>query len=187
MEDPNVLHGYRTADDAGVYRLSADLALVQTVDFFPPVVDDPFAYGSIAAANSLSDIYAMGAKPVSALNVLGFPRKKMSNEDVEEILRGASKKTLEANCPIIGGHTIEAPEPFFGLCVTGAVHPERFITNGGGRAGDVLVLTKPLGTGVITTAAKAGLVTKEVLERATEVMNTLNRSASEAMLRAGAT
>jgi selenide, water dikinase len=186
IDNPNVLQGYKTADDAGVYRISDDIALVQTVDFFPPIVDDPFMFGSIAAANSISDIYAMGAKPVSALNILGFPRKKLTNDDIEDILRGAAEKANEAGCPIIGGHTIEAPEPFFGLSVTGIVHPERFITNGGGRAGDLLVLTKPIGTGVITTAVKADLVPAEILKRAMDIMNTLNRSASEAMLIAGA-
>jgi len=186
LEHPDVLGGYQTADDAGVYRISDDLALVQTVDFFPPIVDDPFTYGAIAAANSLSDIYAMGAKPLSALNILGFPRKKLSVEVVEIILRGAVEKAREADCPIIGGHSIDSPEPFFGLSVTGAVHPGRFITNGGGRPGDSLVLTKPIGTGILTTASKAGLISDELNGLAIEVMNTLNRAASEAMLAAGA-
>lgn len=186
IDDPNILMGYRTSDDAGVYRLSDELALVQTVDFFPPIVDDPFHYGSIAAANALSDVYAMGGRPLTALNVLGYPGKKMSDEVVGMILAGAAEKAREAGCPVLGGHTIESTEPFFGLCVTGVVHPEKFISNSGGRPGDALILTKPIGTGIIVTAAKADMVPEKVLDGAIMIMETLNRVASEAMVKAGA-
>jgi selenium donor protein len=187
LSDPNVLQGFQTSDDAGVYRLNDELALVQTVDFFPPILDDPFHFGSIAAANSLSDVYAMGGKPLTALSVLGYPSNKLPTQIVEQILTGAIEKAREAGCPILGGHTINSEEPFFGLAVTGSVHPNKFVSNTGGGAGDVLVLTKPIGTGIITTAAKAGLIPNEILTRTIEIMCALNNKASEAMMKAGAT
>ncbi|HPN93387.1 MAG TPA: selenide, water dikinase SelD [bacterium] len=186
LDNPNILQGYLTADDAGVYRLDDSTALVQTVDFFPPVVDDPYYYGAVAAANSLSDVYAMGARPVVAMNVLGFPRKKLDNLTVEKILLGAVEKSREADCPIVGGHTIDAPEPFFGLSVTGLVNPAKFIGNNGGKAGNLLVLTKPIGTGALTTAAKAELIGEELLRETIRTMATLNKQASKAMASAGA-
>ena len=148
--------GISTRDDAAVYRLSDDLALVQTVDVFTPVVDDPFQYGAISVANALSDIYAMGARPLLALNIVGFPRGKLPLDVLGEILRGGAAKAEEAGVLIVGGHSIDDPEPKYGLAVTGTVHPQKIVTNAGGRPGDVLVLTKPLGLGVITTGIKQG-------------------------------
>ncbi len=185
FDSADVLQGFATADDAGVFRLNDELAIVQTVDFFPPIVDDAYDYGAIAAANSLSDIYAMGARPASALSVLGYPAKKMPRDVVAEILRGAFETARSAECPVIGGHTINAPEPFFGLAVTGTVHPDKFIKNGGGKAGDLLVLTKPIGTGIATTAARAGLASVELMAAAVGTMKKLNKEASEAMSAAG--
>src|SRR5947209_261337 len=156
-ENSNVMVGYGTADDAGVYRLRDDLALVQTVDFFTPIVDDPFAFGRIAAANALSDIYAMGATPVSALNLVAFSLEQLGEELLLEILRGGAAICAEAGVAIVGGHSIDDREPKFGMAVTGTVHPDSVITNAGGRAGDALVLTKPLGAGAVSTAVKRGL------------------------------
>ncbi len=184
--DPNLLVGADPADDAAVYRLNDDLALVQTVDFFTPIVDDPYTFGQIAAANSLSDVYAMGAQPLTALNIVGFPIKSLPAQVLGEILRGGADKAREAGVPIVGGHTIDDTEPKYGLSVTGTVHPQRFITARGGRAGDVLVLTKPLGTGTISTALKAGSATTTHVDQAVRWMTTLNRAASSAMLMAGA-
>lgn len=181
-----MLVGTDTADDAGVYRLSEDLALVQTVDFFTPIVDDPYCYGQIAAANALSDIYAMGAKPLSALNIVCFPVETLPLEILAEILRGGADKAAEAGIPIIGGHTIKDHEPKYGLAVLGVVNPRSVVTNAGARPGDALVLTKPLGSGVASTAIKAGLATPELAQQATDSMATLNRAASEAMLVVGA-
>jgi selenide,water dikinase len=183
-DDPNVLVSFDTADDAGVYRLRDDLALVHTVDFFTPIVDDPYDFGRIAAANALSDVYAMAASPVSALNLVAFSLERLGAEVLVEILRGGATVAAEAGCAIVGGHSIDDPEPKYGLAVTGVVHPGRLITNGSARAGDKLVLTKPLGAGAVSTAIKRGL--DAPLEKAVEVMTKLNREASEAAVRADA-
>ncbi|MDB5059629.1 MAG: segregation protein [Chloroflexi bacterium] len=184
--DPNLLVGINTADDAGVYRLSAELALVQTVDFFTPVVDDPYWFGAIAAANALSDIYAMGGKPLTALNIVGFPASTLPLDVLAEILRGGADKVREAGATIVGGHTVDDDEPKFGLAVTGLIDPRHIIVNAGGKPGDVLVLTKPLGSGIATTAIKRGLATDHLRDTVTALMATLNRAASEAMLEVGA-
>ena len=176
--------GVATSDDAAVYRLSADTALVQTVDFFPPVVDDPYDYGAISAANSLSDIYATGARPITALNIVAFP-DDLPRELLKEVLRGGAEKAAEANVPIVGGHTIKDPEPKYGLAVTGLAHPDRVLTNAGARPGDVLVLTKPIGSGVITTAAKLDRADPGVVASAIGHMSSLNKRASEAALEVG--
>ena len=177
--------GTETGDDAGVYRLGDDVALVMTVDFFPPVVDDPYAFGSIAAANSLSDVYAMGGKPLLALNLVGFP-VDLPKEILATILQGGYAKAQEAGCLIVGGHTVDDPEPKFGLAVVGTVKPGAQVTNAAAKPGDQLVLTKPIGTGIITTAAKRGTVEAAVLEGAIDTMSALNRAASEAMIKVGA-
>jgi len=187
LEDPNTLVDASTGDDAAVYRLSADRALVVTTDFFTPIVDDPYDFGRIAAANALSDIYAMGGRPLFALNLVGFPRKLLGEGLLEEILRGGGQVAREAGVPILGGHSIDDAEPKYGLVAVGEVHPDRIATNAGAHPGDMLVLTKPLGSGVIATAIKAGAANDGVLSAAVEVMSTLNRGASEAMLAAGAT
>jgi selenide,water dikinase len=176
----NVLVGYETADDAGVYRLSADLALVQTVDFFTPIVDDPFTYGAIAAANALSDVYAMGGRPISALTLVAYP----ANGEVsvlQEILRGGAEKIREAGAVILGGHSVNDEDIKFGYAVTGSIHPDRIWTNTGARPGDVLVFTKRLGTGVISTALKRGLTREEDVAASIGSMLTLNRAAAEAL------
>jgi selenide,water dikinase len=183
--DPNVLVGYGQADDAGVYRLSEDLALVHTVDFFTPIVDDPFDFGRIAATNALSDVYAMGATPVSALNLVAFPLADLGENVLLDILRGAADVAQGAGVAILGGHSIEDAEPKFGMSVTGIVHPDAILTNAGARAGDVLVLTKPLGVGAISTAHKRR-VGDPPLAEAVSVMTTLNRDASIAARGAGA-
>ena len=180
--DENVLVGFDTADDAGVYKLSPECALVQTVDFFTPIVDDPYTFGAIAAANALSDVYAMGGRPVSALSILAYPGAG-DLDDLEQILKGGADKIHEADCSIVGGHSINDAEIKFGYAVTGLVHPERVKTNAGARAGDLLVFTKRLGTGVIATALKRGLAAAEHVGAATESMLALNRRACEAMLR----
>ncbi len=178
--------GIDTSDDAGVYRISADVALVQTVDFITPIVDDPFLFGQIAAANSLSDVYAMGGRPLTAMNVVGFPSKKLDRAVLVDILKGGGEKVREAGAVIVGGHTVEDEELKYGLSVTGLVHPGRVITNQGAVPGDALVLTKPLGTGLVSTAAKRGKAPKEALAAATDSMLRLNRNACEAMIEAGA-
>jgi selenide,water dikinase len=185
MNNPNVLVGFNSVDDAGVYKLRDDLALVQTVDFFPPVVDDPYDFGAIAAANSLSDIYAMGGKPLSALNLLGFPPKSVPLWAVDEILRGGAEKVQEADVVIIGGHTLKTKEPLYGLAVTGTIHPDKIISNATAKAGDSLILTKPLGIGLITTAIKKQQVEEKWVKEAVKTMTFLNRLASEAMLEVG--
>ena len=185
VEDPNVLVGHATGDDAAVYRVSADRALVVTADFFTPIVDDPFDFGRIAAANALSDIYAMGARPLFALNLVGFPRKLLPEGILEEILRGGADVAREAGIPILGGHTIDDAEPKYGMVAVGEVDPERMVTNAAGRPGDVLVLTKALGAGVVATAVKAGAAPDRVVRAAVESMATLNRGAAEAALAAG--
>jgi selenide,water dikinase len=174
-----------TADDAGVYRLTPDLALVQTVDVFTPIVDDPYWFGVIAAANALNDVYAMGGTPRLALNFAGFPRAKLPLEVLGEIFRGGGEKCTEAEVIVIGGHTIEDPEPKYGLAVTGFIHPDRIVTNATARPGDRLVLTKPLGMGVITTGIKQDLTSGETVREAIEVMAALNRDAAAAMLEVG--
>ncbi len=185
MKDPNVLVGFNSVDDAGVYKIREDLALVQTVDFFPPVVDDPYEFGAIAAANSLSDIYAMGGKPLSALNLLGFPPKSVPLWAVDRILRGGLDKAQEADVVIIGGHTLKTKEPLYGMAVTGTIHPDEIISNATAKVGDSLVLTKPLGIGLITTAIKNQQVEEKWIAEAVKVMTRLNKSASEAMLEVG--
>jgi selenide,water dikinase len=187
QSDPNVLVGFHTADDAGVYRLPGDLgaslALVQTVDFFTPIVDDPFTFGQIAAANSLSDIYAMGGRPLTALSIVGFPNSGKDVAVLEQIMLGGLSKMQEAGCAVIGGHSIGDEEIKFGYAVTGLVNPERLLSNSAARAGDVLILTKRLGTGAIGTAIKKGRASGESTLAAIESMSMLNRAAGEAALR----
>jgi selenide,water dikinase len=178
----NVLVGMELFDDAGVVKVSDDLAVVTTVDFFTPVVDDPFEFGAIAAANSLSDIYAMGARPISAINVVGFPEGKIPLEYLRKIIDGGLTVAEEAKMPIVGGHTIKSPEPFYGLSITGSVHPDRIFTNSRAKTGDFLYLTKPIGTGVITTAAKNGKASDSVIAEAITIMKKLNRSAAEILI-----
>ena len=173
-------------DDAGVVKVRDDLALVQTIDIFPPVVDDPYWFGRIAAANSLSDIWAMGGTPVSAVNFVGYPLAKLGGDILQKILQGSFDAIEEADCAMAGGHSIQDEEVKFGLAVTGVIHPERIVRNTGARAGDRIVLTKPLGIGCLTTALKAGAVAPAHIEAAHRVMARLNRSACAAMLRAGA-
>jgi selenide,water dikinase len=177
----NVLVGFDTADDAGVYRLTAECALVQTVDFFTPIVDDPYTFGAIAAANALSDVYAMGGKPVSALSILAWPAK--GDLDVlAQVLKGGAEKIHEGDCALIGGHSVADNEIKFGYAVTGTIHPERIKANAGARPGDALVLTKRIGTGVISTALKRGIARAPDVAASVESMLTLNRAACEAML-----
>ena len=180
--DPNLLVGFDKSDDASVYKVSDDLALVQTVDFFPPIADDPYLFGQIAAANALSDVYAMGGEPKLALNLMCVP-EDMPREAVHAILRGGYDKVYEAGCLITGGHSIFDKEPKYGLAVTGFVHPGRVLTNSGARPGDVLLLTKPLGIGVLTTANKADLAPAEAMDRAYGLMTTLNRAARDVMVK----
>jgi selenide, water dikinase len=183
--DDNLLVGLDTGDDAGVYRLSLDLAIVQTVDFFTPIVDDPYVFGQIAAANSLSDVYAMGGRPVTVMNIVCFPIAERGPAELVEILRGGADKVAESGAALVGGHSVEDPEPKFGLSVTGVVDPARIGTNAGARPGDRLVLTKPLGTGIITTAAKFGDCPPGVLDAACRSMVTLNAAAAAAMCSVG--
>jgi selenide, water dikinase len=184
--DPNLLVGTQTSDDAGVYRLRDDLAIVQTADFFTPIVDDPYDFGRIAATNALSDVYAMGGRPVSALNLVAWSVEDLGAEMLGEVLRGGHDVISAAGAVIVGGHTIDDPEPKYGLAVTGVVDPAEVITNAGGRAGDALVLTKPLGAGAVTTALKKGLADEDVLALAVEVMTELNAAAAEAARASGA-
>lgn len=179
--DANLLVGYDKSDDASVYRVSDELAIVQTTDFFPPIVDDPFMYGQIAATNALSDVYAMGGEPKLALNIMCIP-EKMDKATVQEILRGGYAKAYEAGAIITGGHTIHGAEPIYGLAVTGFVQPERVWKNSGAQPGDVLLLTKPLGVGILTTAAKAGLVEQELLDKLYVQMSTLNKYAHDVLV-----
>lgn len=179
--DSNLLVGYDKSDDASVYRVSDELAIVQTTDFFPPIVDDPFMYGQIAATNALSDVYAMGGEPKLALNIMCIP-EKMDKATVQEILRGGYAKAYEAGAIITGGHTIHGAEPIYGLAVTGFVKPENVWTNSGAQPGDVLLLTKPLGVGILTTAAKAGLVEQELLDKLYVQMSTLNKYAHDVLV-----
>ncbi len=180
--DPNLLVGYDKSDDASVYRVSDELAIVQTTDFFPPIVDDPFMYGQIAATNALSDVYAMGGEPKLALNIMCIP-EKMDKATVQKILRGGYAKAYEAGAIITGGHTIHGAEPIYGLAVTGFVKPENVWTNSGAQPSDVLLLTKPLGVGILTTAAKAGLVEQELLDKLYVQMSTLNKYAHDVLVK----
>jgi selenide,water dikinase len=172
-------------DNAGVYKLSADLAIVQTIDFFTPIVDDPFMFGQIAVANSLSDIYTMGGKPITALNIVCFPTKTMEMSILKEVLRGGAEKLREAGVVLIGGHSIDDIELKYGVSVTGTVHPKLMITNGGALPGDRLILTKPLGTGIISTAIKAGIAGKQLIDEVSQSMAALNKPAAEVMLADG--
>ena len=180
--DPNLLVGFDKSDDASVYKISDDLALVQTVDFFPPIADDPYTFGAIAATNALSDVYAMGGEPKLALNIMAVP-EGMPSEAVHEMLRGGYDKVYEAGALITGGHSILDPEPKYGLAVTGFVHPDRMLTNSGAKPGDVLLFTKPIGIGILTTAAKADMLTPELEKRMTDLMMTLNKAARDAMVK----
>ena len=181
LQDPKLLVGFDKSDDASVYQVTEDLALVQTVDFFPPIADDPYTFGAIAATNALSDVYAMGGEPRLALNIMAVP-KDLPREAVHEILRGGYEKAYEAGVIITGGHSILDPEPKYGLAVTGFVHPQKVLTNSGAQPGDVLLLTKPLGIGVLTTANKAGLLEPETLAYANQLMTTLNKVARDVMV-----
>lgn len=182
----NVLVGFGTADDAGVYKLRDDLAIVQTVDFFTPIVDDPYDYGRIAAANALSDVYAMGGVPISALNIAAFPIDTLDAGVLERILEGGAAIAREAGVAILGGHTVKDSEPKYGMAVTGTIDPTRIVTNANARPGDVLILTKPLGTGVLATALKRGAISEQAMQEAVIWMATLNDRASGAMIAAGA-
>lgn len=184
--DPNVLIGFGTSDDAGVYRVSDDLAIVQTVDFFTPIVDDPYDFGRIAATNALSDVYAMGGTPMTALNICAFPIKRFGTEVFARVVAGGAAVAATAGVAIVGGHTIEADEPTYGMSVTGRVHPDRIVSNAGARPGDVLVLTKPVGTGVLATALKRDAIAADRMAGAVQWMTRLNGAASQAMLAAGA-
>ena len=184
VDHPDLLVGSVTGDDAAVYRLDDKTALVVTVDFFTPITDDPYEFGAVAAANSLSDVYAMGGRPLLALNVVGFPAA-LAADMLGDVLRGGHDKAAEANCLIVGGHTVDDNEPKYGLSVVGLVAPGRQVSNAGAQPGDALVLTKPIGTGVITTAGKAGVAPPGAVAAAVDAMATLNRAASEAMMDTG--
>ena len=177
--------GIEGSDDAGIYRLTDELALIQTLDFFTPIVDDPFDFGRIAAANALSDVYAMGGRPLTAMNIVCFPIKGMEKSILGEILQGGLEIIHQAGAVMVGGHSVEDPELKYGLSVTGVVHPREFLTNGGARPGDFLILTKPLGTGILATALKAEQLGEEAARRVTEQMAALNRDAAEAMQKVG--
>ncbi|RKD22739.1 selenide, water dikinase SelD [Ammoniphilus oxalaticus] len=180
--DPNLLVGLDSPDDAGVYKLTDDIALVQTVDYFTPIVDDPYMFGQIAAANALSDVYAMGGKPLTVLNIVGFPIQKLDPSILANILKGAGDKVQEAGALIVGGHSIDDQEPKFGLAVTGTVHPEKVWTNHGARPGDVLILTKPIGVGILTTAIKRDMLDQERIDLVTRLMAELNKTAAETLM-----
>ncbi len=184
--DPRLLVGRETFDDAGVFRVADDLALVQTVDFFAPIVDDPYRFGRVAAANALSDVYAMGGEPLTAMNIVGFPEKTLPLSVLTEILRGGQDAVHEAGARIVGGHTVTDEELKYGLSVTGRIHPDRILSNANARAGEVLVLTKPLGTGILATAGKKGALTPEQDEALFRSMATLNAEASRAAVALGA-
>jgi len=186
VEDARALVGHETRDDAAVYRLSATEAVVETADFFTPVVDDPYWFGRIAAANAFSDIWAMGARPLFALNLVCFPAKQLPLEVLGEILRGGSEAAALAGAPVLGGHSIDDPEPKYGMAVTGIVHPDRILRNVGARPGDQLLLTKPLGSGILTTAIKRGTASAAEVELVTGVMAELNRAAGEVLAASGA-
>ena len=179
LKNPNVAVNSTTLDDAGIYRLDRRRALVQTVDFFTPIVDDPFAYGQIAAANALSDVFAMGGRPLTALNIMGFPQNLVSEKTIVAILRGGLEKAAEAGCAIIGGHSIRNPEPIYGLAVTGIVDLRQMMTNANAKPGDLLVLTKPLGTGIVTTGIKRGLTSPGLAKKAIALMTKINSAGAE--------
>lgn len=183
QHDPNLLIGFATADDAAVYKVSEDVAIIETVDFFPPMVDDPFTFGQVAAANALSDIYAMGGTPKLALNLLCFPSDRLSPEHVRAILLGGADKVAEAGAVLCGGHTIEDKEPKYGLAVTGFVHPDKILSNAAAHPGDKLLLTKPIGSGILNTAAKGGLLSKAETAELIRTMTALNAAAAKAMAR----
>ncbi|MFA5324429.1 MAG: selenide, water dikinase SelD, partial [Smithella sp.] len=185
IQNPNLLSGFEHAEDAGVYKISAELALVQTVDFFTPTVDDPFTFGQIAATNALNDIYAMGAKPLTAMNIVCFPIKTLDKSVLREVLLGGLDKMREAGVLLIGGHSVEDNEIKYGLSVTGVVHPDKVLYNRGAQAGDKLILTKPLGTGIISTAIKAREASPEQIQQAVSSMRSLNKQASEMMIASG--
>ena len=185
LSNPNVLRGMANLDDAGVYRLTDSLAIIQTIDFFTPIVDEPYAFGQIAAANALSDVYAMGGKPLTAMNVVCFPTKSLPISVLKDILRGGLDKMREAEVVLVGGHSIEDAELKYGLSVAGIVHPERLVTNAGAKAGDKLILTKPLGTGIISTALKAKRASDETIAKVTKCMSALNDKASQLMQEVG--
>jgi selenide,water dikinase len=184
--DPNVLVGFATSDDAGIYKLRDDFALVQTVDFFTPIVDDAFDFGRIAAANALSDVYAMGGTPLTALNIAAYPMEKLGPETLGQILAGGAATAAQAGVAILGGHTVEDDEPKYGMAVTGTVNPQHIVTNAGARPGDVVVLTKPIGTGILASALKKGAIDATQIAPAVRWMTQLNDAASRAMVRAGA-
>jgi selenide,water dikinase len=184
--DGALLVGSDTADDAAVYRLSDELAVVTTVDFFTPVVDDPYDFGRVAAANALSDVYAMGATPITALNLVAWSLEQLGRDSLLEVLRGGAAVAREAGAALVGGHSIDDPEPKYGLAVTGTVHPDRLVRNSTARVGDDLFLTKPVGGGIVSTAAKRGRAPEQFVRRAVEVMTTLNRDAAAAAVAAGA-
>lgn len=181
--DPNLLVGTETSDDAGIYRISDELALVNTVDYFTPIVDDPYTFGAIAATNSLSDVYSMGGTPKTALNITCWPRDDLDLSILGDIVRGGAEKAAEAGAALLGGHTVDSPELMYGLAVTGVVHPEKFVKNYGARPGDVLILTKNLGIGILTTGLKFNKISDEVLPQLVESMTRLNASASAVMLK----
>ena len=185
MNDPNLIVGMDTADDAGVYKLTDELAIIQTVDFFTPIVDDPYMFGQVAATNALSDVYAMGGTPITAMNIVCFPVQTLGIDVLREVLRGGQDKLNEAQTTLVGGHSVEDNELKYGLSVTGVVHPDKVLTNGGAKAGDKLILTKPLGTGIINTAIKGGLASLDAIEKVTASMSTLNKAAALAMQEVG--
>ena len=184
MADPNLLVGMEHSEDAGVYKLRDDLAIIQTVDFFTPIVDDPYTFGQIAVTNALSDVYAMGGKPLTALNIVCFPIKKLDVSFLRDILRGGLDKMREAGVLLVGGHSVEDDETKYGLAVTGVIHPDRVLMNRGARPGDKLILTKALGTGIVSTAAKVGAAPADLLERSVAAMTTLNKVAAEIIMEA---
>jgi len=184
---PDLLVGHEHFDDAGVFRINDTLALVQTLDFFPPLVDDAFTFGQIAAANALSDVYAMGGEPLTAMNIVGFPDKDLPTDVLVDILAGGHERVTAAGAVIVGGHSVRDTEIKYGLSVTGTIDPRRILTNAGAKAGDQLILTKPIGSGILTTAAKKGLIREEDLAEAIEVMIELNRGGKDAALEVGAT
>ncbi|RAP75925.1 selenide, water dikinase SelD [Paenibacillus montanisoli] len=181
VPNPNLLVGLDTSDDAGVYKLTDELAIVQTVDFFTPIVDDPYSFGQIAAANAISDIYAMGGTPLTVLNIVAFPITTLDKQVLADILRGASDKVKEAGATLVGGHSIDDKEPKFGMAVTGTIHPDRIRTNAGARPGDKLILTKPIGVGIMTTSIKKDQLSEEEIARVTNVMAALNKTSAEIM------
>lgn len=179
--DPNLLVGVDHADDGSVYKLTDDIALIQTLDFFTPIVDDPYMFGQIAAANALSDVYAMGGKPITVLNIVAYPIEQLGPKVLADILKGSSDKVREAGAQVVGGHSIDDKEPKFGLSVTGTVHPDKFYQNIGAQPGDMLLLTKPIGVGILTTAIKRNLLTKAQTDQVTDTMRTLNKYAAETL------